>query len=942
MRWTTSLPGIVVCALVLWSASPCRSAETKPRDASVVSIVVGEKATVTERLAAEELAGYLGRRYQGTGFETTSEASSSERSIYLGTPESLPRLKRHFTQDKLHGPESYLVTTAAIEGKPCGLIIGHDPAGVMYGVYGLLEKLGWGFFLSFETKPEPKAEPFRFDSWDLSNHPTTGVRAVFNWHNFLSGCTGWDLPQWKQWVARSQKMGFNTVIVHAYGNNPMFRFTFEGVTKPVGFIATTRKGRDWSTNHVNDVRRLHGGFLFDSPVFGSQVGQVSDEQRVDATRALMQRVFAYAGQRGMKVNFALDFDLPSSNPQEMIRKLPEADRFEVGYNGWMWDRKKLGNFWLARPDTPGGYEFYKVQAKALFDAYPRIDTVTLWRRYNKSIWPSLRLKELPAPWQEEYRKHIAAKPHVAKMFQSVGEFAMSKVVAAWRRALDELGHGDVRLAMGSWRLPWLPAAAEFLPQDVTLIPLDSEVARGDDNLRNKELMSDVLAGISKGRLIPVIWAQHDDGEYVGAPLRTYSRFSGKLDEWDASGFGIIHWMTHPLDLYFISHIRQTWAKSEDESLEETCLWMARRCFGRENEQVMSEYLRRWAREMPFFGRETTDFFIDRPLSDFAPVKETIAGCERRLELLRQANPRAMTVSQRRRREYFLGYERFVANLFQTQQRHEQAVAAHKNGDLREARRLITLCHPETVIEQYARTVDSGDVSRGEQGLVVTMNTRWLSHYVRFRQQLGLEPVRYNYAETRQEPLAQNEGAFTFYFDREKNLWQVFGEHETGAETFTLPEDTNIELSDSAAGTVAEVFRTGLVSNEPLRLTLRPIMPHGSRKRVKPVPLVAGKYLLTLWMVEPSATGPEQRVFEVRINSEVEGSKGSQVAHEKADAEPQLDRVDLFKRAGGRKRAVAISYPVTLTSPGAVTVTLTPIRGQALICGAVLRPTSDTR
>jgi hypothetical protein len=56
---------------------------------------------------------------------------------------------------------------------------------------------------------------------------------VFNWHDFLSGCSTWNLPEWKAWTLQSQKQGYNAVMVHAYGNNPMVSFTFHGKTKPV-------------------------------------------------------------------------------------------------------------------------------------------------------------------------------------------------------------------------------------------------------------------------------------------------------------------------------------------------------------------------------------------------------------------------------------------------------------------------------------------------------------------------------------------------------------------------------------------------------------------------------------------------------------------------------------------------------------------------------------
>ena len=90
------------------------------------------------------------------------------------------------------------------------------------------------------------------------------------------------------------------------------------------------------------------------------------------------------------------------------------------------------------------------------------------------------------------------------------------------------------------------------------------------------------------------------------------------------------------------------------------------------------------------------------------------------------------------------------------------------------------CRPEEVIEQFAQFSKNGVLTRGEQGLVVTMNTRWLPHYVRLRQMLGMAPIRYDFAATSHDPLAQSPGIFTFFFDVDHQIWQCLGATETGA------------------------------------------------------------------------------------------------------------------------------------------------------------------
>ncbi len=502
--------------VAMTGASPTYCAEDAASSSpEQVSIVLGDGATMPEQIAAEELAAYLNKCYSNTRFQVTSPPPAGQKAIYLGTPQSARRLGQLIGDNKLLGPESYVVTHAVVDGHDAGLIVGADAAGVVYGVYGLLEKLGCGFFLDFETVPDDKRTSFDFADWNLANHPLVPIRLVFNWHNFLSGCTSWDLPQWKQWIAQSQKLGYNTIMVHVYGNNPMFTFALNGITKPVGYVATSRRGRDWSTNHVNDVRRLYGGFVFDDAVFGAAVGKVPEDQRVAATQSLMRSVFEYADRRECRSTSRLDYDLPTSNPQEIILTLPKSDRFEVEYNSFAWRREHSTNrIWLSRPDKPQGFAYYKAQAKALIELYPQIDTLTLWRRRNLSIWTELKIDDLPPEWRKEYREYVADKPAAGMLHQSVPAFALGKLAAAWRRALDELGREDVQLAVGSWRISWLPAAAEFLPENVKLLPLDAEFVRRSDNLHNQELMREVTAAVAPGQFVPIIWAQHDDGRYV--------------------------------------------------------------------------------------------------------------------------------------------------------------------------------------------------------------------------------------------------------------------------------------------------------------------------------------------------------------------------------------------------------------------------------------------
>jgi len=156
-----------------------------------------------------------------------------------------------------------------------------------------------------DAAPAPRPGAPDFAAWAAEDAPLAKERITFNWHNFLSGCTAWNFDDWTLWIDQSRNMRYNTVMVHAYGNNPMFTFAHNGAEKPVGFIASTLRGRDWGTAHVNDVQRLAGGAVFPGTVFGSDAALATNARRVEEKQALMRRVIDHARDTGMLVTMNL-------------------------------------------------------------------------------------------------------------------------------------------------------------------------------------------------------------------------------------------------------------------------------------------------------------------------------------------------------------------------------------------------------------------------------------------------------------------------------------------------------------------------------------------------------------------------------------------------------------------------------------------------------------
>ena len=772
----------------------------------------------------------------------------------------------------------------------------------MYGVHGLLRKLGFGYTLDGDLAPTPRPGKITFDDWDLADHPLTPRRFVFDWHNFLSGCSSWNAADWNRWTDQSQKMGYSAIMVHAYGNNPMAGFRFEGVDKPVGYLSSTRIGRDWATEHVNDVRRLIGGDAFDAPVFGSTASVAgSDAHRTAAARKLMGEVFANAQRRGVDVIFAVDIDTDSANPQALITKLPAAARFNVG--------KKDRPFWLARPDTPAGYAYYRAPVAALLEAYPQIDTLVMWFRTQSTPLTGVKLDQLPESWQAEYNAIVAKDPAVAKYWRSVGIFAMSKVEAAFRKALHELGRDDVSLGLGSWTFGLVRAADRFMPQSVGLYPLDYGMLSGAPFIASAENCESLAAVAAHRPVYPVLWAQHDDGKYAGPPFTPPGGFYDMLARAKCSqaGFGIIHWTTRPLDLFFIGLSDSVWASSRNQSAATTCRRTARAMLGPAHEKRFGQYLYDWLTQLPMIGRETSPAFIPRALRGYDQAR---ASHVKRMAILDELDrTRDLSAEQRKRIAYFRGYERFIMSVFENDAHYRKAMAELKANDLPAARAELAKTDVPAVIRAFADNARLLGISRGERGSIVSLNLRWYVHYLRLAQQLGTEPVRINFAPTSHDPLAQSPGRQTYYIDPAGKFWEVRGEKETGAAAWGNLGGYVKEPADDAAAldTKREVEQSGLATDTPVTLDVSTMM--GGKTP-------AGSYILRLLFAKPPTNAKAPQVFDASVY--IPGRK-----------EPLTQRVKLDGTT------VEKTFAFDQSAPGTVRIKLTPAEGKATVSGLVL-------
>ena len=829
---------------------------------STVPIQIPQEAGETLQFAASELSGYLEKIYPGYRFPVLTDRSDQPESlIQLGTIHQIKNELTEINAKGIHQEESF-----AVIPRDQGVIIaGYGEKGVLNGVYALLEQLGCGFYLAYETLPEQKKN-LDFSKWKIQDAPIYKRRIVFNWHNFLSGCTGWNLEHWKKWILQSARMRYNSIMVHAYGNNPMHTFEYNQIQKTTGYLTSTRKGRDWGAQHVNDVRRLYGGELFDQPVFGSNAALVPDSLKEKSAINLMQKVFQYAEKVGMDIYFAVDVDTRSANPQDIIQSLPGRARFSKTLTSIQNDTLTEEMYHFVNPDTPEGYAYYKAQVKSIMETYPQVDVLTPWtRRYSThpnwlTPWRSLEQKDFPQSWSTAYKLILDKHPCLKSDVYTPSTFAISKILQAYQKAIDELNY-DVRIATGSWKFKFLPSASVLFQKDIPLIPLDQDVVFYADSVRQ------YLAKIGKKHpLIPVVWAHHDDHRYVGKPYTPFQNFADKLKESNSKGFGIIHWTTRPLDLYFKSLGNQVWRASQNEPLQTTIQEYVHNVFHTSNE-ALKKYIDHWLHQAPMFGRETLDHFMDP--GKFVVGEEPndpqifIQQAHQRLNLLDQIHKKHLSHFGQEMFDYYKGMEHFFIDFISTHQKLVEANKHWKSGNNKKAQYLIKDANPGKVIEQYASYIQHGELTRGEQALIITLNLQWLPDFLDQKQLLGLEPIRYNFQPTFHDSVAQAPGKYTYYFDEEQDIWLGLGEHEIEHVEASILDNKNklydIE-STVTKSTKPFILPVRSYRGHPLpkgTYELQFLFPDAIQSSIDVLLLVEGKTVETLHLSEGQRTNSKQ-------------------------------------------------------------------------------------
>ncbi|MDO8589395.1 MAG: malectin domain-containing carbohydrate-binding protein [Armatimonadota bacterium] len=180
------------------------------------------KASPVEKLAARELQRYI---YVRTGrLPDISSRSASERIVIARKDRAIsdPTVRK---TAKTLGPEQYVLRTAAVNGRRTWYIIGGDDAGVLYGAYRFVEKLGVRFYLHGDVIPDARLA--KLPDVNETGKPIFSIRGINPFHDFPEGPDWWNTDDYLTYISQLAKMRMNFIGLHCYP---------EGIAEPTVWI----------------------------------------------------------------------------------------------------------------------------------------------------------------------------------------------------------------------------------------------------------------------------------------------------------------------------------------------------------------------------------------------------------------------------------------------------------------------------------------------------------------------------------------------------------------------------------------------------------------------------------------------------------------------------------------------------------------------------------
>jgi hypothetical protein len=471
------------------------------------------RAGALERQAALELQRYLYAVLRDLPrVEVVENVPLGASGFVVGTAENLPGTGLAYPFGLAAPSGDGYVLRSISEGRRSLVVVSAPtPKGVLNGVYGLLEEMGYGFYLGGDTLPSsvPSMGELSGRGLSVSKTPAFAVRGSLPWFNFLNSPTTWELADYQWFFDQLTHMRCNFVGFHVYDHEPFAAYEFEG--RLIGgepLLNTTASV--WGTHPMATSAFYAGtGEYFDNDAFGASSSSIADRaESIRAAKETLRQALTYAKGRGL--NVCLGFEI-TGDPLEASTQT----RFEA-------------------------------RLKALLADYPMLDYVWLWESESMGVdpggEPALRtpFNTVAQRWSDAFRG--------VNGFDRQAEGVRLTLFGLHAYRVLEALRPDVRLAMSGWGGDeWLhcsdfyPGMDKLLPEDVVFSALD--------NIDVTPQVSAVYGQLAPNRQRwPIVWFEFDGDQWMPQPnLEDIAGACRDALDKGAQGLLGIHWRTRDVE-----------------------------------------------------------------------------------------------------------------------------------------------------------------------------------------------------------------------------------------------------------------------------------------------------------------------------------------------------------------------------------------------------------
>lgn len=386
------------------------------------------------------------------------------------------------------------------------------------------------------------------------------VRGVLPWHNFLSGPSAWNLPDYEKYLDECARQDINFIAFHNYTGGgeryasyvePMIRISYRNIVPDAKFDNSLTSRWGYYPMKVKDFA-FGTAAAFSLPegaeAFGADCSVLSGspEKHYAAARDLMRKVIQMAHARKMEVAMGFEFGvLP-----------PEYFSLNTGSGAFYW--RGEANM-VPNPAHPLAIELLQTTIDALLEAYPNIDWITLWLNEHSFMGVDVDGALRDASFNAIYRQNaplFGGTPGLegSSESQEVREEKTATFIGVWSLQYIRLAYDyikkkapGVKLMLSGWgggnQLPMILRGLDRgLPADIVFSCLNPGLGT--------EAQPDFLAEIARNRQIWAMpWLEGDHQLWHYQPRVGLMREQVKeAARQGLDGVVAIHWRTEETKL----------------------------------------------------------------------------------------------------------------------------------------------------------------------------------------------------------------------------------------------------------------------------------------------------------------------------------------------------------------------------------------------------------